>query len=160
MDGPTVTTLHINGGAVTVEVDPDTPLLYVLRNDLGLTAARFGCGAGECGACMVLIDGTATTSCSVPVGAVSAASITTPEALGTEARPHLLQRAFLELQAAQCGYCLSGILVTAAALLERNPAPSRDQIRAALRGVLCRCGAHDRMIRAVERAAELAGASA
>jgi nicotinate dehydrogenase subunit A len=156
MDGPAPTTLRVNSTGFSVDVDPDAPLLYVLRNDLGLTAARFGCGEGECGACMVLLDGVPTTSCSLPVSAVRDAEVTTAEGLGTESQPHPLQEAFIELEAAQCGYCLSGVLVSAAALLATNRAPTHDEIRAALRDVLCRCGAHDRMVRAVERAAAIA----
>jgi nicotinate dehydrogenase subunit A len=152
MDAAPGTDLRVNGLLTTVEADAGTPLLYVLRNDLGLTATRYGCGDGECGACTVLVDGRPVPSCQLPISAIGGAAVTTAEALGTPEAPHPLQTAFLELQAGQCGYCLSGVLLSSAALLAANPAPTRDEIRGALRGVLCRCGAHDRMVRAVERA--------
>jgi nicotinate dehydrogenase subunit A len=153
MDGHGATTLLVNGRASEIVTDPDTPLLYVLRNDLGLKGSRFGCGEGECGACTVLVDGAPTASCSVSIDAVRGRSIETIEGLGTEAEPHPLQRAFAELQAGQCGFCLTGVLMTAAGLLDRTPTPTSTEIREALHGVLCRCGAQDRMVRAIERAA-------
>ncbi|HXF81552.1 MAG TPA: (2Fe-2S)-binding protein [bacterium] len=154
-----MTTLLVNGRRVESEADPDTALLYILRNDLGLKGSRFGCGDGMCGACTVLVDGKPATSCNLPISAVAGRPITTIEGLGDEERPHPMQRAILDLQAAQCGYCLTGVVMTGAALLDGQHAPSRSEIRAALDGVLCRCGAHDRMVRAVERAADIARAS-
>jgi nicotinate dehydrogenase subunit A len=146
-------TLRVNQQLVESSADPETPLLYVLRNDLGLKGTRFGCGVGLCGACTVQLDGVATASCNLPISAVGAREVATIEALGDEERLHPLQQAFLEEQAGQCGYCLTGVLMTAAALLDANPDPTRTEIRAALDGVLCRCGVQDRMVRAVERAA-------
>lgn len=146
--------LSVNGSLVETAADPDTALLYVLRNDLGLKGSRFGCGDGLCGACAVLIDGVPTPSCDIPVSAIGERDVVTIEGLGDEARPHPLQRAVIDCQAAQCGYCLTGVVIHGAALLEDNRRPSREEIRAALQGVLCRCGAHQRMIRAVEEAAE------
>ena len=148
-------TLTVNDRSVEVRSDPESPLLYALRNELGLKGSRFGCGDGLCGACTVLIDGVATPSCDLPVSAVGQRRIVTVEGLGDERRPHPLQAAILECQAAQCGFCLSGVLMHGAALLAVNDAPSRPEIHAALDGVLCRCGAHERMIRSVERAAEI-----
>jgi len=148
----TATTLRVNETLRGVSADPDTPLLYILRNDLQLKGTRFGCGTGECGTCTVLIDGRAEPSCILPLSAVDGRSITTIEGLGDGPRLDPLQRSFLAEQAGQCGYCLSGILMAARALLDANPRPNRDHIRAALDGNLCRCGAMDRMIRAVERA--------
>lgn len=145
--------LTVNGRAVQVAAQEDTPLLDALRNALGLMGTRFGCGTEQCGSCMVLIDGAAVKSCGKPVGTVAGKAITTVEGLGTPARPHPLQQAFLDEQAGQCGYCLSGILIAAAALLARDPAPSRATIARALDDNLCRCGAHNRILRAVERAA-------
>ncbi|HEX2141185.1 MAG TPA: (2Fe-2S)-binding protein [Candidatus Limnocylindria bacterium] len=147
------TTLRVNGQLVQSPADPETPLLYVLRNDLGLKGTRFGCGVGLCGACTVQVDGVATASCNLPISALGDRWVTTIESLGDEARLHPLQQAFLDEQAGQCGYCLTGVLMTAAALLDSNPDPSRAEIRSALDGVLCRCGVQDRMVRAVERAA-------
>ncbi|HWO88549.1 MAG TPA: (2Fe-2S)-binding protein [Gemmatimonadales bacterium] len=155
-----MTTLLVNGHRLESAAEPDTPLLYVLRNDLGLKGSRFGCGDGMCGACTVLLDGRPTTSCNLPISAVADRSITTIEGLGDEEHPHPMQRAILDLQAAQCGYCLTGVVMTGAALLAERGALSRSEIRAALDGVLCRCGAYDRMVRAVERAADLARAGA
>jgi len=146
--------IHVNGAAHTVAADPETPLLYVLRNDLKLKGSRFGCGQGLCGACMVIVDGKAVQSCDVPVSAVAGKSITTIEGIGTPDRPHPLQRAFVAEQAAQCGYCVSGIIMTAKALLDVNPHPGEDEIRAALAGNLCRCGTHTRMLRAIRSAVE------
>jgi nicotinate dehydrogenase subunit A len=146
-------TLDVNGRRRSVDAAPDAPLLYVLRNDLELNAAKFGCGLSQCGACTVLVDGRAVRSCTTPVSAVAGKRVTTLEGLGTAAKPHALQRAFIEEQAAQCGYCIPGMIMSAKALLDRNPRPSEAQIRRALAGNLCRCGTHDRIVRAVERAA-------
>lgn len=146
-------TLRVNGVARTVDADPATPLLSVLRGTLGLTGTHFGCGANQCGACHVMVDEHAVAACDTPLWAVAGKDVTTVEGLGTPERPHPLQRAFLAEQAAQCGYCLSGILVTAAALLKRNPNPTDAEVRAALDRNLCRCGAHNRIVRAVLRAA-------
>lgn len=144
----------VNGKAVSVSpANEETPLLNVLRNELGLVGTRFGCGLEQCGCCMVLIDGQPEKSCTKPVWSVEGKTITTIEGLGTEAKPHPLQQAFLDEQAGQCGYCLSGILVSAKALLDRNPAPTRAQIAEALDGNICRCGSHNRILRAVEKAA-------
>ena len=144
----------VNGKAVSVSpANEETPLLNVLRNELGLMGTRFGCGLEQCGCCMVLIDGQPEKSCTKPVWSVADKKITTVEGLGTEAKPHPLQQAFLDEQAGQCGYCLSGILVSAKALLDRNPTPTRAQIAEALDGNICRCGSHNRILRAVEKAA-------
>ena len=143
----------LNGGAVAVAADPDMPLLDALRNHLGLAGAKFGCGLEQCGSCMVLIDGAPAKSCGRALATVAGRSVVTVEGLGTPERPHPLQRAFLELQAGQCGYCLPGILISAKALLDRNPAPSRAEIAAALDDNICRCGSHVRILKAVERAA-------
>jgi nicotinate dehydrogenase subunit A len=143
----------VNGVDRAVECEGDTPLLTVLRNDLGLTAAKFGCGMGLCGACRVLLDGHPTPSCDTPVWAVAGRSLVTAEGLGSADQPHPLQRAFLAEQAGQCGYCISGILVSAAALLRDNPAPDEDAVVGALDRNLCRCGTHGRMVSAVLRAA-------
>ncbi len=144
---------EVNGIAREVHAAENTPLLYALRNDLGLTAAHFGCGSGECGACHVLIDGQAIASCDTPLWAAAGKKITTVEGLGSAERPHPLQAALLAEQAGQCGYCLSGIMISAAALLERNPDPDEAAVREALDRNLCRCGAHNRVVRAVLRAA-------
>ena len=144
--------LTVNGAAREVAADAETPLLYVLRNDLKLKGARYGCGLGQCGACTVVVDGKAVQSCDVPVSAVVGKSITTIEGIGTPEKPHPLQRAFIQAQAAQCGYCVSGIIMSAKALLDRNPAPSESQIREALAGNLCRCGTHTRILRAIRSA--------
>jgi nicotinate dehydrogenase subunit A len=146
--------LRVNGVEREIAADPATPLLSVLRGALGLAAAHFGCGANQCGACFVLIDGHAVASCDTPLWAAAGKDIVTVEGLGTPERPHRLQRAFIAEQAMQCGYCISGILIAAAALLERNPDPSDAQVRAALDRNLCRCGAHNRIVRAVLRAAK------
>ena len=145
--------LTINGTAVSVVADPDTPLLDVLRNHLGLVGTKFGCGLEQCGCCMVLVDGRPEKSCGKAVSTVAGKSIVTIEGLGTPERPHPLQQAFLDEQAGQCGYCLPGILVTARALLDQNPSPSRAEIARALDDNICRCGSHARILRAVERAA-------
>jgi len=147
--------LTINGQAHTLSASGDTPLLDVLRNDLRLLATRFGCGDESCGACMVLVDGMPAHACTRTVDALEGKAITTLEGLGTAQCPHPLQTAFLEEQAGQCGYCLSGILISAKALLDANPTPTRAEITAALDRHLCRCGAHHRIIRAVERAATM-----
>ena len=146
--------LNVNGRPVSVTVEnEETSLLAVLRNNLGLMGTRFGCGLEQCGCCMVLIDGEPETSCAKPIWAVAGKSVTTIEGLGTPERPHPLQQAFLEEQAGQCGYCLSGILISAKALLDRNPSPTRADIAQALDDNLCRCGTHNRILRAVEKAA-------
>lgn len=150
-------TINVNGIPRVVLADAETPLLYVLRNDLDLKGARYGCGAGLCGACMVIVDGKAVQSCDVPVGALEGKHITTIEGIGAPDKPHPLQRAFIEEQAAQCGYCASGIIMTAKALLDSNPEATHAEIRAALAGNLCRCGTHTRILRAVRKAA-VAGA--
>jgi nicotinate dehydrogenase subunit A len=143
----------LNGKDVSVDVDPLTPLLEVLRNDLELNGPKFGCGLAQCGACAVLLDGTSLRSCVLPVQSVAGKEITTLEGLGTETSPHPLQAAFIELQALQCGYCASGIITTAAAFLEKSPSPTDDEIKQALSSHLCRCGAQPRMVKAVARAA-------
>jgi nicotinate dehydrogenase subunit A len=146
--------LSVNGAARKVDVrDPDEPLLYVLRNRLGLTGAKFGCGLGQCGACMVLVDGAAVPSCQLAVSKAAGAKITTVEGLGTASKPHRLQAAFVAEQAAQCGYCVTGMVMTAAALLDKRPEPSQAEVKAALAGNLCRCGTHERIVNAVLRAA-------
>ena len=147
------TSLTVNGRAVSVAADGDTPLLDVLRNHLGLIGTRFGCGAEQCGCCMVLIDGKPEKSCGKPLSTVAGKQVLTVEGLGTPERPHPLQQAFLDEQAGQCGYCLSGILISAKALLDDNPAPSRREIALALDDNICRCGSHPRILRAVERTA-------
>src|SRR3990172_5324249 len=146
-------TLNVNGAQHTVRAEPDTPLLYVLRNDLKLKGAKFGCGLGQCGACMVLIDGHNVMSCDTPLWAAAGKTITTIEALGSLEAPGALQRAFIAEQAAQCGYCVSGVVMTAAALLARSPDPSEAEIKHALARNLCRCGIHVRLIKAIQRAA-------
>jgi nicotinate dehydrogenase subunit A len=147
-------TFTVNGVERAVEADPDTALLAVLRGPLGLAGTRFGCGMNQCGACNVLIEDRAVASCDTPLSAAVGKAITTVEGLGTRERPHPLQAAFIAEQAMQCGYCISGILISAAALLKRNPDPSEAEVRAALDRNLCRCGAHNRMVRAVLRAAK------
>jgi nicotinate dehydrogenase subunit A len=146
-------TLRVNDRNATVDVEPDTPLLYVLRNDLELNGPKFGCGLAQCGACTVLVDGKPVRSCVTTVASVTKARITTIEGLGTAERLHPLQRAFIEEQACQCGYCGNGMVMTAKALLDRNPTPSDRDVRAALNGHLCRCASHNRIVRAVQRAA-------
>ncbi len=150
-----VLTLVVNGRAHTLDVPADTPLLLVLRNDLGLNGPKYGCGLGECGACTVLIDGVAARACVIPAGLVQGRAITTLEGLGSAAAPHPVQAAFIAAQAAQCGYCLNGMIVTAHALLARNPQPTDAEIRAELRYNLCRCGAHCEILRAVQLAGAL-----
>lgn len=146
-------TLNVNGADRTVTIAPDTPLLYVLRDNLGLHGPKFGCGLGECGACTVIMNGAATRSCLIPATATKGAKIVTLEGLGTLGKPHPVQKAFIEEQAAQCGYCINGMIMTATAFLESEPHPTRATIIAALDANLCRCGTHMRIVRAVERAA-------
>jgi nicotinate dehydrogenase subunit A len=143
----------VNARSVEVAADPDTPLLDVLRNHLDLTGTRFGCGLEQCGACMVLIDGVPEKSCGKALSTVAGRHVMTIEGLGTPSQPHPLQQAFIDEQAGQCGYCLSGILISAKALLDRNAAPTRTEIAAALDDNICRCGSHNRILRAVARAA-------
>jgi nicotinate dehydrogenase subunit A len=153
-------TLTLNGTSRVVKVDPDTPLLYVLRNDLELHGPRFGCGLAQCGACSVIMDGKAIRSCVTPMSAVHNRNITTLEGLGTLEQPHALQAAFIEEQAAQCGYCMNGMIINAKVLLDKNPHPSDEDIKRALDPILCRCGSHLRVIRAIKRAAGSASAKA
>jgi len=150
-----MTKLDVNGRVHEVDADPATPLLYVLREQLGLNAAKFGCGLGQCGACVVMADGEAVYSCLTPISVLEGRKLRTLEGLGTAEKPGPLQRAFIEEQAAQCGYCIPGVMMRAQALLERNPSASEADIRAALQPHLCRCGTHMRIIRAVARAGEL-----
>ena len=146
-------TLSVNGDTRTVEVhDAQEPLLYVLRNALGLTGAKFGCGLGQCGACTVIVDGEPVRSCLVPVATMAGKKVTTIEGLGTPEKPHPLQAAFVAEQAAQCGYCVTGMVMTGAALLARKPDVTREEAQQALAGNLCRCGAHERILRAMLRA--------
>jgi nicotinate dehydrogenase subunit A len=148
--------LKVNGRVRVVDTDPATPLLYVLRDDLGLKGPRFGCGLGQCGACTVILDGNAVRSCITPLKTAQNRAITTLEGLGSSTKPHALQRAFVEEQAAQCGFCMNGILMNAKVLLDKNSSPSSDEIRTALDPILCRCGSHLRVIRAIQRAAKMA----
>ena len=149
-----IITLHVNGETRTVDVrDSQEPLLYVLRNSLSLTGAKFGCGAGQCGACTVIIDGEAVRSCLLPVAKVAGRKVTTIEGLGTLANPHPLQAAFVAEQAAQCGYCVTGMVMSGAALLARKPEITREDAQQALAGNLCHCGTHQRILRAMLRAA-------
>jgi nicotinate dehydrogenase subunit A len=143
----------LNGNKVSVDVDAQTPLLDVLRNDLGLNGPKFGCGLAQCGSCAVIVDGSSTRSCVMPVATIAGKSIVTLEGLGNASNPHPLQTAFIEEQALQCGYCTSGIIASAAAFLERNPSPTDDEIKKALSSHLCRCGAQPRVVRAVAKAA-------
>ena len=145
--------LNVNGEARTVDVDADTPLLYVLRDNLALKGPKFGCGLSQCGACTVHVAGEAVRSCALPVEAVGSRAITTLEGLGSVARPSKLQQAFIDEQAVQCGYCVNGMIMTSAALLAKNKSPSETDIREALAGNLCRCGTHKRIVAAVKRAA-------
>jgi len=144
--------LRVNGREHAVEAEPGTPLLYILRNDLKLKGVRAGCAAGHCGACTVLLDGRPVQSCDLPLAAVPGHEVTTIEGLGTPAQPHPLQKAFITGQAAQCGYCVNGIVMSAAALLARNPSPSKTEIAVALDRHLCRCGTHTRILHAIGRA--------
>jgi nicotinate dehydrogenase subunit A len=149
---PAPTTLQVNGRQATVTAEPDTPLLYVLRNDLALNGAKFGCGLGQCGACTVLVEGQPVRSCVTELQAVAGRPITTLEGLGTPDNLHKLQRAFIAEQAAQCGYCINGMIMEAKALLDRNAEPTDPEIREALADHLCRCGTHNRIVAAVQRA--------
>ena len=149
--------LKVNGATRSVDAEPDTPLLYVLRNDLELNGAKFGCGLSQCGACTVLVDGVATRSCVTPISRLGQAEVTTLEGLGTLTNPHPLQKAFIDEQAAQCGYCANGMIMTAADLLKRKPQPTEQDVRVALANNLCRCGTHNRIVRAVLRAAQANG---
>jgi aerobic-type carbon monoxide dehydrogenase small subunit (CoxS/CutS family) len=150
-----MTTLNVNGYTREVASEPDTPLLYVLRNDLDLNAAKFGCGLGQCGACTVMVDGQAVLSCVTPLIVVEGKEIVTVEGLGTAEKPGPLQAAFIEKQAVQCGYCIPGMMMSAAALLKQNATPTDEEIRSALRTNLCRCGTHMRILAAIRRASEL-----
>jgi nicotinate dehydrogenase subunit A len=145
--------IRVNGTAHDVSAEPDTPLLYVLRNELSLNGPKFGCGLGQCGACTVHVDGAPRRSCVTAVSAVAGKDVVTLEGLGTPERPHPLQQAFIDEQAAQCGYCINGMIMRAAALLARTPRPSRNEVLSAMDANLCRCGTHMRILRAIERAA-------
>jgi len=149
--------IKVNGAMHSVPAEPDTPLLYVLRNDLGLNSPKFGCGLAQCGACTVLVDGKPVRSCVTPIDTLGQSEITTLEGLGTIERPHPLQAAFMAEQAAQCGYCIPGIIMAAKALLDHNPQPSEADVRQGLALNLCRCGTHMRIVRAVLRAAQTGG---
>jgi len=149
---PQTFTLRVNGTTRNVSVEPDTPLLYVLRNDLELNGARFGCGLSQCGTCTVLVEGKPARSCVTTMVALNNRPVTTLEGLGTADKPHPLQKAFIEEQAAQCGYCANGMIMAAKALLDRTPKPTEAQVRKALNANLCRCGTHNRIVRAVLRA--------
>jgi len=151
--------LDINGGLREVEADPDTPLLYVLRGELELNGAKFGCGLGQCGACTVLVDGQAVFSCLTPIAALAGRRVRTIEGLGTAEAPNPVQRAFIEEQAAQCGYCIAGMVMRAQALLERNPHPTEHELRDHMAVNLCRCGTHMRILAAVRRAAAAMGSA-
>jgi nicotinate dehydrogenase subunit A len=148
-------TLDVNGEARIVDVSPETPLIYILRNDLALNGPKFGCGLGECGACAVLVDGRSVRSCAISVAAVEGRAVTTLEGLGAAGRPHPVQQAFIDMQAAQCGYCLNGMIIAVTGLLNRNPAPGDAEIRRALARHLCRCGTHVEILAAAHRAADL-----
>jgi nicotinate dehydrogenase subunit A len=153
-------TLTVNGRGQRIDADPDTPLLYVLRDDLQLHGAKFGCGLGQCGACTVMVEDAAVLSCLIPVSAIGTRPVKTIEGLGTAARPGILQQAFIDEQAAQCGYCIAGMIMRAQALLEKIPAPTDAQIRTHMALNLCRCGTHMRILRAIRRAAnKMAGAA-
>ena len=153
-------TLLVNGKSHALDVEPDTPLLYVLRDNLQLHGPKFGCGLAQCGACTVIMAGKAIRSCSTPIEKVGGRGVTTLEGLGSMAKPHPIQKAFIEEQAAQCGYCINGMVMTAKALLDRTPNPSDREIRRALADNLCRCGTHQRILKAVKRAAKSAGKGA
>jgi aerobic-type carbon monoxide dehydrogenase small subunit (CoxS/CutS family) len=152
--------LNINGRTHAIDADPNTPLLYVLRDHLALSGAKFGCGLGQCGACTVMVDGQAAFSCLTPISVLPGRRIKTVEGLGTIEKPGPVQRAFIDEQAAQCGYCIAGMIMRAQALLERNPSPSEAEIRRHMMPNLCRCGTHMRIVRAVRRAAEQLRAAA
>ncbi|HTE46771.1 MAG TPA: (2Fe-2S)-binding protein [Gemmatimonadaceae bacterium] len=158
MPSTTTVQLRVNGTSHDVTAAPETPLLYILRNDLALSGPKFGCGLGQCGACMVHLDGATVRSCTTPLSAAARGNVTTIEGLGSPDKPHPVQQAFIEEQAAQCGYCSNGMIMASAALIARNKQPTRPQIRATLNANLCRCGTHMRIIRAVERAAQLTAA--
>ena len=143
--------LTVNGQSHVIDVDPTTPLLYVLSDDLGLRGPKFGCGLGQCGSCTVMIKGRAVRSCVTPIGTLADSEVTTLEGLGTVEKPHPIQRAFIEEQAVQCGFCLSGVILTAKAFLDQNPSADEESIRRAMSGVLCRCAAHVRILRAITR---------
>jgi nicotinate dehydrogenase subunit A len=145
-------TLHVNGQTHTLDVDPTTPLLYVLSDDLDLRGPKFGCGLGQCGACTVIVKDQAIRSCITPVQAVAGSEITTLEGIGTIDKPHPLQRAFIEAQAAQCGFCVNGVIMTAKAFLDKNPKASEEEVRGSMSGILCRCFTHTRMWQAINRA--------
>lgn len=147
-------TLTVNGHAHQLDVDPATPLLYVLRNELALNGAKFGCGLAQCGACTVMIDGAAVNSCVTPVGTLPGRRVLTVEGLGTAGKPGVLQQAFIDAQAAQCGYCIAGMIMRAQALLDRNPTPSDAEIRMHMQSNLCRCGTHMRILQAIRRASD------
>ena len=151
-------TLKVNGRAHMVDVDPATPLLYVLSDDLGLNGPKFGCGLGQCGCCTVIVKGQAIRSCITPVRTMAGAEITTIEGLGTVEKLHPIQKAFVDEQAMQCGFCINGVIMTAKAFLDRNPKPTDPELQQAMSGVLCRCAAHTRMIRAIKRYAREAKA--
>jgi nicotinate dehydrogenase subunit A len=144
-------TLHVNGRSQIVDVDPATPLLYVLTEELGLRGPKFGCGLGQCGACAVIVNGRAIRSCVTPVSSIGAAEVTTLEGLGTPERPHAIQQAFIDEQAAQCGFCLNGVILTAKAFLDQNPKADAAAVQQALSNVLCRCFTNVRMLRAITR---------
>jgi nicotinate dehydrogenase subunit A len=148
------TSLQVNGRTHTLDTDPATPLLYVLSDDLALHGPKFGCGLGQCGACTVIVKGQAIRSCMTPVGSVQQTEITTLDGLGTAERPHPIQKAFIDQQAAQCGFCLSGVILSAKALIDRNPKANDEEITQALSGVLCRCFAHGRMLKAIKQYAQ------
>src|ERR1700688_4635865 len=152
-------TLSINGSTHEVDADPATPLLYILRNDLELNGAKFGCGLGQCGACTVLVDGEAVRSCVTAIASLEGRAVTTLEGLGTLEQPHPLQKAFMAEQAAQCGYCINGMIMMGKAILDRNPRPSEADVRLGLIGNLCRCGTHNRIVRAILKAAQAMGRS-
>ena len=147
-------TLKVNGQSHSLDVDPATPLLYVLGDDLGLRGPKFGCGMGQCGACTVIVKGQAVRSCITPVSAVAGAEITTLEGLGTTDKPHPIQKAFIDEQAMQCGFCINGVIMTAKAFVDRNPKATDVELRQAMSGVLCRCHVHARMLRAIKRYAQ------
>jgi aerobic-type carbon monoxide dehydrogenase small subunit (CoxS/CutS family) len=147
-------TLKVNGQTHSLDIDPTTPLLYALSDDLNLRGPKFGCGLGQCGACTVILNGQAVRSCITPVQSVAGAEITTLEGIGTADKPHPLQQAFIDEQAAQCGFCLNAVIMTAKAFLDKNPKPTDAQLQQALSGVLCRCFVHVRMFRAIQRAAK------
>jgi nicotinate dehydrogenase subunit A len=150
-------TLTVNGKAHQLDVDPEAPLLYVLRDELALNGPKFGCGVGQCGACAVILDGAAVNSCVIPVGTVKDRRVVTVEGLGSAAQPGVLQQAFVDEQAAQCGYCIAGMIMRAQALLDHNPTPSDTQIRTHMAPNLCRCGTHMRIVAAIRRASEALG---